>query len=125
MFLFDTKIVPLDPIHSQWAAHVFSEIEHEHKFGETFPAYSYVIECLLKTIGRGDLVMYIHPLKCRRRRAIYKGRYGKFFRHPPSVDTLASRGRSGRSVRYRDVEDYTEMVSVQSMRGPASLSSQQ
>jgi len=125
MYLLDKKIQPLDPIHSQWAAHVFSEIEREHKFGETFPAYSYVIECLLKTIGRDDLVEYIHPLKCKRRRAIYNSRYGNLFTRPPVIDTSANRESSRKSGRCRIVVGYTGRDAIQSATYPIDLASQQ
>ena len=70
------KIPPLCRDDMAYCLGRFRMVETLHRYhGGSFPAYSWIAERLLFHVNRGDLVPYIHRLKCRRRRKTYTHRY--------------------------------------------------
>ena len=71
------KIKPLTQGELVVANSRFRDVESTHSFcGGTFPAYSWVVERILTIINRGDLMQYVHRLKCPKRRRLYDTYYG-------------------------------------------------
>ena len=74
--ILGNTLTPLDHGQIVRAAHIFRQVERRHlQIGGCFPAYSWVIEKFLNEIGRSDLILYLHVLKCRKRRELYELMY--------------------------------------------------
>ena len=74
-------VAPLNINQTTWAIHTFTSIEIRHcRIRGTFPAYAFIVEQVCITIGRHDLLKYIHKLKCANRRAVYQKHYGDIFK---------------------------------------------
>ena len=89
--LVGTKIKPLSLTQQKWAEYIFREIQWLHGRNRgTFPAYSWILEQVLCTLGRSDLLPYVHLLKCKRRRAVYHATYGHVFKGPCEPESRAT-----------------------------------
>ena len=88
--LIGIKIKPLSFQQQKWAEYTFREIQWLHGRNRgTFPAYSWILEQVLRTLGRDDLIPYVHLLKCKRRRAVYNETYGHVFKGRPGPECQA------------------------------------
>ena len=63
------------------ATSAFRKLEHAYSQGEAFVSYLYALEYILELIGRSDVLPYINKIQCRKRRAAYRWRLDKIFRH--------------------------------------------
>ena len=91
--LLDHRPLPLSQEQITAARRIFQQIEMKFNLiGGCFPAYSWIIEHILKRFSRPDLVIYLNLLKCPRRRGQYSARYGAIIKslgadpdpYPPS-----------------------------------------
>ena len=79
--LFDIRIVPILHRQSDWADYTFREVVSMHaRIRGTFPAYSWCIEKCLIALDRQDLLVFVHRLKCKKRRLVYEHNYGYLFK---------------------------------------------
>lgn len=91
--LLDHRPLPLSQEQITAARRIFQQIEMKfNSIGGCFPAYSWIIEHILKRFSRPDLVIYLNLLKCPKRRGQYYARYGAIIKslgadsdpYPPS-----------------------------------------
>ena len=88
--LLGQRVEPLSPNQGKWADFVFRRVETRHvQVRGTFPAYSWIIEQVLTSLNRTDLLPYVHQLKCKRRRHVYMKTYGSLFTIPSGASIVA------------------------------------
>ena len=69
-------IRPLSASNYAWCIGQFKKLEILHRYHRgSFPAYSWICEELFRQIGRTDLLVFLHKLKCRKRRRTYAELY--------------------------------------------------
>ena len=69
-------IKPLSASNYAWCIGQFKKLEILHRYHTgSFPAYSWICEELFRQIGRTDLLVFLHKLKCRKRRRTYDELY--------------------------------------------------
>ena len=75
------EILPLRSQDIAFAEELFRSIERSYNIRlfahSPFPAYAFIVEQILVSpnVNRPDLLRYIHKLKCKRRRSLYKKLY--------------------------------------------------
>ena len=78
--LTDARPLPLSVREHRWCVCRFREVERRYvNLRGTFPAYAFIVELCLKSLGRSDLLVYVNLLRCRRRRVLYGRQYGAIF----------------------------------------------
>ena len=59
----------------------FRELDDAYNQGEPFVSYLFALEYILELIGKSELLPYINKIQCRKRRAAYRWRLDKIFKH--------------------------------------------
>ena len=63
------------------ALNAFSKLDRAYSKGEPFVSYLFALEYILEHIGRADMLPFINKIQCRKRRAAYRWRLDKIFKH--------------------------------------------
>ena len=59
----------------------FRTLDTAYHNGEPFVSYLYALEYILELIQRSDMLPFINKIQCRKRRAAYRWRLDKIFKH--------------------------------------------
>ena len=59
----------------------FRALDDAYNQGEPFVSYLFALEYILELIGRSDMLPFINKIQCRKRRAAYRWRLDKIFKH--------------------------------------------
>ena len=59
----------------------FRALDDAYNQGEPFVSYLFALEYILELIGKSVLLPFINKIQCRKRRAAYRWRLDKIFKH--------------------------------------------
>ena len=101
----DITVPCLNETEKYQAMTAFRTLDSSYNRGEPFVSYLYALEYILDLIGRSDMLHFINKIQCRKRRAAYRFRLDKIFKHtkrsgPPAAraSCLRAPGSCSRSV---------------------------
>ena len=77
----DIAVPSLQEADKYLAISAFRQLDDAYGQGEPFVSYLYALEYILRRIGRSDMLPFINKIQCRKRRAAYRRRLDKIFKH--------------------------------------------
>ena len=77
----DVTVPTLSETDKYRAMSAFRQLDDTYTNGEPFVSYLYALEYILDLIGRSDMLPFINKIQCRKRRAAYRWRLDKIFKH--------------------------------------------